>query len=47
MHKNLSAHAPGFEIVFPQDLITQDEIDSFGAAAKGEIYSRCKSHLAL
>ena len=45
MHKNLSAHAPGLEIIFPQDLITQDEVDSLGAAAKGEIFSRCKSHL--
>jgi nucleoside 2-deoxyribosyltransferase len=30
---------------FPYDLITQQEIDSLGAKAKLEIFSRCKSHL--
>ena len=33
------------EIIFPYDLITQSEIDSRGAKAKLEIFSRCKSHL--
>jgi len=33
------------EIIFPYDLITQSEIDSLGAKAKLEIFSRCKSHL--
>lgn len=32
-------------IMFLYDLITQEEIDSFGAAAKFEIFSRCKAHL--
>jgi nucleoside 2-deoxyribosyltransferase len=32
-------------IVFPYDLITQEEIDSLGSAAKFEIFSRCQSHL--
>ena len=30
---------------FPYDLVTQEEIDSLGAAAKFEIFSWCKSHL--
>ena len=33
------------EIIFPYDLITQDEIDRLGEQAKLEIFSRCKSHL--
>jgi hypothetical protein len=33
------------EIIFPYDLITQEEINSLGANAKREIFSRCKSHL--
>ena len=33
------------EIIFPCDLITQDEIHRLGEHAKGEIFSRCKSHL--
>ncbi len=32
-------------IIFPYDLIGQEEIDSLGAAAKFEIFSRRKSHL--
>ncbi len=33
------------EIIFPYDLIDQVEIDRLGDKAKGEIFSRCKSHL--
>jgi nucleoside 2-deoxyribosyltransferase len=33
------------EIIFPYDLITQEEIDLLGAKANLEIFSRCKSHL--
>jgi len=33
------------EIIFPYDLITQDEIDRLGEQAKLEIFSRCKYHL--
>ena len=33
------------EIIFPYDLITQEEIDRLGEHAKVEIFSRCKSHL--
>lgn len=32
-------------IIFPYHLTGQEEIDSLGAAAKHEIFSRCKSHL--
>ena len=38
-------HGIKTEIIFPYDLITQDEIDRLGANAKVEIFSRCKSHL--
>ena len=37
--------AASAEIIFPYDLITQEEIDSFGAKAKHEIFFRCKSYL--
>jgi len=33
------------EIIFPYDLITQEEIDRLGEQAKHEIFSRCISHL--
>ena len=33
------------EIIFPYDLITQDEIDRLGEQANSEIFSRCKAHL--
>ncbi len=33
------------EVIFPYDLITQEEINSLGANAKREIFSRCKRHL--
>ena len=33
------------EIIFPFDLITQNEIDHLGPKAKHEIFTRCKSHL--
>ena len=33
------------EIIFPYDLITQEEIDHLGSKAKHEIFARCKSHL--
>ncbi len=33
------------EIIFPYDLLTQEEIDRLGEHAKHEIFSRCKSHL--
>ncbi len=38
-------HGTKTEIIFPYDVITQSEIDSLGANAKLEIFSRCKSHL--
>jgi nucleoside 2-deoxyribosyltransferase len=38
-------HGGKFEIIFPNDLITQEEIERLGAKAKHEIFSRCKSHL--
>ncbi len=38
-------HGTKIEIIFPYELITQSEIDSLGANAKLEIFSRCKSHL--
>jgi nucleoside 2-deoxyribosyltransferase len=37
-------HGIKTEIVFPYDLITQEEIKRLGAKAKHEIFSRCKSH---
>ena len=33
------------QVVWPYELITQEEIDALGTAAKHEIFSRCKSHL--
>ena len=33
------------EIIFPYDLIKQEEVDVLGVNAKYEIFSRCKSHL--
>jgi nucleoside 2-deoxyribosyltransferase len=33
------------DVIFPYDLITQEEIDRLGEKAKHEIFSRCKSHL--
>lgn len=38
-------HGTKLEIIFPYDLITQEEIDHLGPKAKLEIFSRCKSHL--
>ncbi len=38
-------HGKKIEIIFPYDLITQEEIDRLGEHAKIEIFSRCKSHL--
>lgn len=38
-------HGVKVEVCFPYDLITQEEINSLGADAKYEIFSRCKSHL--
>ncbi len=32
-------------VIFPYDLITQEEIERLGAKAKLEFFSRCKSHL--
>ncbi len=32
-------------VIWPYELITQSEIETLGAAAKHEIFSRCKSHL--
>ncbi|MGO9019663.1 MAG: nucleoside 2-deoxyribosyltransferase [Syntrophobacteraceae bacterium] len=38
-------HSAKLEIIFPYDLIPQEEIQSLGTNAKHEIFSRCKSHL--
>jgi hypothetical protein len=33
------------EIIFPDDLITQEEIERLDAHAKTDIFQRCKSYL--
>jgi nucleoside 2-deoxyribosyltransferase len=33
------------QVIWPYELITQEEIDALGRLAKDEIFSRCKSHL--
>jgi nucleoside 2-deoxyribosyltransferase len=33
------------QVIWPYELITQEEIDAQGESAKQEIFSRCKAHL--
>lgn len=33
------------QAIWPYELITKEEIDALGEAAKLDIFSRCKSHL--
>jgi len=44
--QNFAAQASRMvQVIWPYELITQEEIDILGTTAKHEIFSRCKSHL--
>jgi nucleoside 2-deoxyribosyltransferase len=40
-------HGTKLEIIFPYDLINQEEIDLLGEKVKHEVFPRCKSYFYL